>query len=169
MIWMRGRLGYATFIRLYSVVLSAFLISSISIASAPAAEKTVIKDASQKSKLLGKHMLSLQWLLFEDGKYGSATVVEKDGLLRLTGDQRSKGKDGGYLKIDGNITEVATSSFKFNGEIKTSVKSINNGKECLRNGPMNFLARGKRKYWRLQEMDSPCSEVTDYVDLYFKK
>lgn len=136
-------------------------------APAWAAIKTVFKDPSQKTKLMGKHMLSLQWLQYNDDLYGTATVTEKNGLLHLSGEQRSKRKDVGYLKVDGTITEVGKTSFKFNGEIKTSVKSINNGDECLRTGEMNFLIKGKRKYWRLQEMKSPCSEVTDYVDLYF--
>jgi hypothetical protein len=130
-------------------------------------QKTVFKDATQRSKILGKHMLSLQWLQFEKNMYGSATVTDKGGVLYLKGEQRSSAKDGGYLKVDGRITEVSKNAFKFNGTIKTSVKSINNGEECLRQGDMNFLAKGARKYWRLQEMDSPCSEVTDYVDLYF--
>jgi len=139
-------------------------------ASLPAqcAEKTVYKDPSKKGKLVGKHMLSLQWLQYNENMYGSATIEDKGGTLYLKGEQKSNKKDVGYLKVDGIITEVGANSFKFNGEIKTSVKSINNGEECMRSGVMNFLAKGKRKYWRLQEMQSPCSDVTDYVDVYFK-
>lgn len=128
---------------------------------------TNFKDPSQKKKLLGKHMLSLQWLQYDGGMYGSALISEKNGVLYLAGEQRGSGKAAGYLKINGRITEVGKNSFKFNGQIKTSVSHINNGEECVRNGDMNFLTKGKRKYWRLQEMASPCSNVTDYVDLYF--
>lgn len=133
-----------------------------------AAEKTVFKDQAQRSKLTGKHMLSLQWLQFTNNMYGNATVTDKDGVLLLKGEQRLKGKDKGYLTLDGRITEVSSHAFRFNGKIASSVSHINDGKECLRSGDFNFVAKGGRKYWRLQEMQSPCSEVTDYVDLYFK-
>lgn len=136
-------------------------------ANAETIAKTVIKAPAQKSKILGKHMLSLQWLQFAKCEYGSATVTEKNGVLWLKGEQTHKGKDGGYLKIDGRITELNSNSFRFNGKVLTSVSHINNGDECVREGDFNFLAKGKRKYWRMQEMNSPCSEVTDYVDLYF--
>ncbi len=142
--------------------------SSIAPVMADTVTKTEFKDPSQKSKLLGKHMLSLQWLQFTNNEFGSATVTDKNGLLVLKGEQQHKGKGGGYLKIDGRITEVTANAFKFNGKILTSVEHINDGQECVREGDMTFLAKGKRKYWRLQEMKSPCSEVTDYVDVYFK-
>lgn len=129
--------------------------------------KTVWKDKTQRAKLIGKHMVSLQWLQFEKAMYGTANVEDKGGVLYLKGEQIAKGKVKGYLKVDGRITEVNKNSFKFNGTIKTSVSHINNGDECLREGDMNFVAKGARKYWRLQEMASPCSEVTDYVDVYF--
>lgn len=136
--------------------------------SSVAADKTIFKDNGQRSKLIGKHMLSLQWLQFMNNMYGSATVTDKDGVLLLKGEQRAKGKEKGYVTVDGRITEVSSHAFKFNGKIATSVSHINDGKECVRSGDMNFVAKGGRKYWRLQEMQSPCSEVTDYVDLYFK-
>jgi hypothetical protein len=37
-----------------------------------------------------------------------------------------------------------------------------------RTGEMTFRVTGKRKYWRLMEMDNPCEGVTDYVDIYFR-
>lgn len=113
-------------------------------------------------------MLSLQWLQFANNKYGSANIVEKDGVLLLKGEQRLAGKENGYLTIEGRITEASNQAFKFNGKIVTSVSHINDGKECVREGDFNFLAKGNRKYWRLQEMLSPCSTVTDYIDLYFR-
>lgn len=131
------------------------------------AAPATIKDAAQKKKLLGKHMLSLQWLLFDKPKYGTATVTEKDGVLYLKGEQIAGGKDKDYLKVDGIITEVGPKSFKFKGKIICRVHYNNDGKECIRDGDMTFIITGKRKYWRLQEMKCPQCEVTDYVDLYF--
>ncbi|MDZ4836862.1 MAG: hypothetical protein SGJ27_24030 [Candidatus Melainabacteria bacterium] len=141
--------------------------ASIAPSRAETVTKTTFQNPSLKSKILGKHMLSLQWLQFTNNEFGSALVTDKNGMLMLKGEQQHKGKGGGYLKVDGRITEVNANSFKFNGKILTQVETIADGKECVREGDMTFLAKGKRKYWRLQEMKSPCSEVTDYVDLYF--
>lgn len=44
----------------------------------------------------------------------------------------------------------------------------NNGAPCKRDGTMTFAITGKRKYWRLQEMQSPCDETTDYVDIFLR-
>jgi hypothetical protein len=38
----------------------------------------------------------------------------------------------------------------------------------MRQGDFTFKVTGKRKYWRMQEMDNPCDEATDYVDIYYK-
>lgn len=148
----------------------AFLISTHStLAETPstAAVKTAIGDPIQKKKLLGKHMLSLQWISWD--KFGTATVSEKNGLLHIKGEQKGqeKGKEADFVKIDGDITAVNKTNFKFKGKIETRVSHINDGKVCLRDGDMTFSIKGKRKYWRLDEMDNPCDKVTDYVDVYF--
>lgn len=152
----------------FVLIFASFLILGSSFAPLRAENqaKTLVKDAATKKKLLGKHMLSLQWISWE--KFGSATVTEQNGLLTIKGEQRSKSKDPDWLTIDGVITEVASGQFKFKGKIETRVSHINEGKPCLREGEMNFAVKGKRKYWRLKEMDNPCDHVTDYVDIYFK-
>jgi hypothetical protein len=33
---------------------------------------------------------------------------------------------------------------------------------------MVFKITEKRKYWRLQEMQSPCDTATDYVDIFMR-
>lgn len=150
-----------------TLVLAMVLIQTMtppsSLSAFASTEKTLIKDQTAKKKLLGKHMLSLQWISWK--KFGNATVTEKDGVLSLKGQQT--GKDGDFLKVEGKITAVEKDSFKFNGRIETKVSHINKGKACLREGDMSFVIKGKRKYWRLKEMDNPCDGVTDYVDLYF--
>ena len=40
------------------------------------------------------------------------------------------------------------------------------GRRCERNGDFEFRATGKRKYWRLQQMEA-CGGLTDYVDVYY--
>lgn len=128
--------------------------------------KTVVKDAKAKQMLLGKHKLSLQWIDWYKF-FGTANVTEKNGVLYLKGEQKQKnGSD--FLRITGIITKVEAKSFTFVGKIETSVSHINDGEVCLREGEMTFRITGKRKYWRLMQMNNPCSDVTDYVDIFFR-
>ncbi len=127
---------------------------------------TVVKDEAAKAKLLGTHKLSLQWISWD--YFGTATAVEKDGLITLKGEQRAKtGSDS--VVLDGVVTEIDKNSFRFNGSIVTKVSFINGGEACVRQGNFTFRITGSRKYWRLKEMDSPCGPETDYVDIYFRK
>jgi hypothetical protein len=139
-------------------------------------EKTVIRDQNQKRMLLGVHRLSLQWISWE--KFGKVKVTESGGTLFVKGEQRGpsyaddprmqasqpEGED--YLKIDGIVTELGSKQFKFHGKIVTRVAHINGGKECKRNGNFTFAKRDHPGYWRMQEIDNPCDEAADYVDIY---
>ncbi len=134
--------------------------------SAAAQEKTKITSAYAKQMLIGRHMLSLQWISWKE--FGRADVTQKQGVLYLKGEQKGR-KTNDFLKIDGVITQISRYEFKFKGTITTKVSYINDGNPCVREGEMTFAITGKRKYWRLQEMDSPCGVETDYVDIYFKR
>ncbi len=115
--------------------------------------------------LLGKHLLSLQWISWD--RFGTATVVNRRGVYYLKGEQKQRGGSD-YLKVDGAITEINAKNFKFDGAIEMRISHNNSGAPCRREGEMTFAVTGKRKYWRLQEMDNPCDGVTDYVDIYFR-
>ena len=128
-------------------------------------DKTVVNSAAAKTMLLGKHKLSLQWISWD--YFGTATVTDNGGVFRLKGEQKSK-EDSDYLKIDGTVTRIDAKEFTFDGEITMQISHINNGEPCKRTGEMTFRITGKRKYWRLQEMKSPCDVTTDYVDIFFK-
>mgnify|MGYP000362541710 CR=1 FL=1 len=144
-------------------LLCLFFISLFAF-SLSAQPKTVIKDKAAKTKLLGKHRLSLQWISWD--YFGQAIVTEKNGVLYLKGEQKSrKGDDS--VKIDGLITSVEAKSFTFTGTIITKVSHNNDGKPCTREGELTFAIKGNRRYWRLQQMQSPCGVETDYVDIYF--
>ena len=131
-----------------------------------AQEKTVAGDADAKKMLLGKHLLSLQWISWD--YFGTATITHKAGVLHLKGEQKQQGGSD-FVKIDGTITSVDKKEFKFDGTIIMQISHINGGEPCTRSGEMTFAVTGKRKYWRLQEMTNPCDEATDYVDIYFRK
>ena len=142
------------------IIVTAAFSSTIS-----AQEKTVVKDANARKMLLGKHLLSLQWISWD--YFGAANIVNQKGVYYLKGEQKQrKGTD--YVKVDGTITEINAKDFKFNGVIEMRISHINNGEPCKREGEITFAATKNRKYWRLQEMDNPCDGVTDYVDIYFR-
>lgn len=132
--------------------------------------------SAAERKIVGKHMLSLQWISWN--YFGSVTIKrEADGTLSCKGEQLARNcKDaeegcktnGDYVKLDGIIDIVDASHLVFVGEIRTKIFHINNGQEVLREGAFHFDATGNRKYWRLQEMRNPVDECVDYVDIYFK-
>ena len=128
-------------------------------------EKTVVNDAAAAEKLLGRHMLSLQWISWDH--FGTATVTNRSGVCRIKGEQKGRGNTDS-LTIDGVITSIDEKEFLFDGKIETQVNHINGGAPCKREGEFAFRITGKRKYWRLMQMDNPCDPVTDYVDIYFK-
>lgn len=143
----------------------ALLITLVFCVPVSAQQKTVVKDAKAKAMLLGKHKLSLQWISWD--YFGTANVTQKGGVFYLKGEQKSReGND--YVKVNGTITTIDKTLFTFNGTILTRINHINNGAECKREGNMTFRITGKRRYWRLMEMDNPCDGVTDYVDIFFR-
>ncbi|MGI8638684.1 MAG: hypothetical protein ACR2MG_01845 [Pyrinomonadaceae bacterium] len=151
---------------MFKKIIYACLLLSIAFSfSVSAQQKTVVNNANAKTMLLGKHKVSLQWISWD--YFGTATVTNEHGVFYLKGEQKAK-KDSDYLKIDGIITKINAKEFTFEGEIVMRVSHINNGEPCTRTGEMTFLITGKRKYWRLQEMKSPCDITTDYVDIYFR-
>ena len=123
------------------------------------------KKAESEQKLLGKHMFSLQWILFEKKpKYGTAAITRKETGLYIDARQEV---NGNYVTLTGDLTVVGPKEFTVTGELITRVSHINNGNACPRQGTFTFKATGARKYWRLQEMENPCDKVVDYVDVYF--
>ncbi len=63
--------------------LFAWLLASGSILSAP--ENTIVHDPAAAQALEGDHRFSLQWISWE--KFGSVTIANEDGLLRIRGHQ----------------------------------------------------------------------------------
>ena len=128
-------------------------------------ERTQVNDAAAAKMLLGRHMLSLQWISWDH--FGSAVVTKRDGVYSIKGEQKGRGNTD-FLSVDGVIKSIDEKEFVFDGTIVTQVSHINGGEPCTREGEFIFKITGKRKYWRLQQMDNPCDPVTDYVDVYFR-
>jgi hypothetical protein len=127
-------------------------------------------NAAAKAKLVGEHALTLQWLGWGDlAQAGRLVVKDRGKTLSAEGEQLGRGENqGDYLKMSGTIVSASQDGFVFEGEILIRVHHNANGEECKRSGTFTFKTRAGRKYWRLQEMDSPCDGVTDYVDVYFR-
>lgn len=143
------------------------LILSAAVSEAAAQDRTVIRDRKAAAMLLGKHKISLQWISWD--YFGTATVTNSRGVYRIKGEQKGRGAEkGAYLRIDGLIRSISAKEFIFDGTIETRVSHLNGGEPCKREGEMTFAITGKRKYWRLQQMQNPCDAVTDYVDIYFR-
>ena len=135
--------------------------------SAFAQEKTIVNDSAAKAVLLGRHKLSLQWISWD--YFGTATVTKSMGVLSIKGEQHGRGRGNtDFLTIEGMIVSIDKNQFILEGTITTQISHINGGKPCKRSGDFTFKITGKRKYWRMQEMDKPCDEATDYVDVYFR-
>lgn len=165
--------------RIPPLALSCALLWAVApLATAPAADNPPAArgasanglDAAARARLVGEHLITLQWLGFGDlSGAGRATVSDAGDHLALRGEQRGSGENAGdYLRIDGRIVSASRDGFVFEGEILTRVHHIADGAECRREGRFTFLTRAGRRYWRLQEMDNPCDGVTDYVDVYFR-
>lgn len=131
-----------------------------------AQERTKINDKAAASKLLGRHLLSLQWVSWD--YFGRATVTNKRGVYHLKGEQEGRGNTD-FVRVEGVITRIDAKEFWLDGKVTTQVSHINDGKPCVRDGEdIVFRITGKRKYWRMAEIDNPCDAVADYVDIYFR-
>ncbi|KAA2238998.1 hypothetical protein F0L74_22555 [Chitinophaga agrisoli] len=124
------------------------------------------KATDPKQLREGAHNFSLQWIGWENP--GKVQITHKSGdLYFVTGEQRSADK-ADFVTISGTLKVLSAQELLFEGTIQTRYSDINNGQVCDKTGTYHFLAKGERKYWRLQEMDN-CggNSVVDYVDIFF--
>lgn len=123
-------------------------------------------DESAAELLLGHHRMALQWVSWDGSEFGDAWVTNRDGTYYVRGWQQ---KDGSFVDIDGRVLAVESKQFTFIGKVTVRYPSNDEDKPCTRDGMMTFRISGKRRYWRLKEMENPCySEKTaDYVDIFF--
>ena len=146
------------------IILGAAILLAVAFDTS-AQERTIINDAAAAKMLLGTHKLSLQWISWD--YFGTATVTNKAAVYSIKGSQKGR-SNSDFLTIEGIIVSIDAKQFVFEGNITMQVSHINRGKPCTRQGDFTFKITGKRKYWRMQEMDKPCDEATDYVDIYFR-
>lgn len=124
--------------------------------------KTQILDKNLKKAILGNHKCSLQWISWSN--LGKLSVVDNDGTFFVTGKQEDK-KTGNYLTINGRFLSINKDELLLLGEVITKVDHIAGGKPCKKEGLLTFKKTGGRNFWRMQEMNNECDQVTDYVDI----
>ena len=143
------------------------VLTVIAAVGAFAQERTELRDRAASAMLLGTHRLSLQWISWD--YFGTATVRNARGTYRMTGQQKGRGSSASdLLTVDGWIVSVDAKEFVFRGKIVTKISHINGGEPCVRDGEFIFRITGKRRYWRMQQIDNPCDQAADYVDIYFR-
>ena len=153
------------------------------------AKKTYVKKTTKTTKatktstavdydklLVGDHMFSSQWISWK--KFGKVTITKTDtpNVYKITGKQDGAtcsddqdGRDNGdYLTIEGTLTPVSKTELIFEGKIVQKAYCVDEGEPCPREGKFTFKATDGRRYWRLQEMRSPCDNCVDYIDIFFK-
>jgi hypothetical protein len=128
------------------------------------AGRTIVTDPAALARLQRNSGVTLQWISFESPARGHVRLTREGGLYRLRGEQRSR-RDSGRLTLDGVVTAIGPRSFRFEGRIVIT-DAPDRGRECVRDGGFDFLVTGRRRYWRLQQMEV-CDGLTDYVDIYF--
>ncbi len=151
---------------LKKIIFAGLLILVSQRVSVFAQDKTIVNSESAKKMLLGKHRFALQWISWD--YFGTALVTDKKGVLYLKGEQKGRGASGDFLTIDGTLTQIDEKEFTFSGKIVTKVTHLNEGKPCPREGEMTFAITKNRRYWRLRDMQNPCEDVLDYVDVFFR-
>ena len=137
------------------------LVCSVTAAAQPA--PTRVEDRAALVRLRGNTGLSLQWISWEPRARGEVRVLERNGVVHLSGAQAARGT--GRVTLDGDVLAIGAREFIFKGRIVIT-DAPDPGRACVRDGTFTFRATGTRRYWRLQQMEQ-CDGLTDYVDIYF--
>lgn len=132
--------------------------------AAAEAQRTIVNDGAALARLRRNSGVTLQWISFESPARGHVRVSDVAGRLHLTGSQAARG-GAGRLELDGEVIEIGPRSFTFRGRIAIT-DTPDPGRACIRDGTYEFRITGRRRYWRLQQMEQ-CDGLTDYVDIYF--
>ncbi|EFF74725.1 MAG: hypothetical protein ACN6P8_07935 [Achromobacter piechaudii] len=122
--------------------------------------KTEIRNQAAYERLLNNSGVTLQWLW--SAQRGKLNATDENDVVRIDGTQANF---EGTLKIKGEVVSIDADRFTFRGTIMI-LDAPDKGRRCERTGDYEFRATGKRKYWRLQQMEA-CGGLTDYVDIYY--
>ena len=140
-------------------VLALLLVAA---AAPEAGSPTIIADPAALARLRNNQGITLQWIDWDHrGRLRVSDLAER---VHLSGGQQAR-RGAGRLTLDGDVVEIGPRSFTFRGRIAIS-DTPDPGRDCVRDGTYEFRITGRRRYWRLQQMEQ-CDGLTDYVDIYF--
>lgn len=145
----------------FTLAVAASLATTAPLA-ASATQGTQVNDAAMLERLRRNSGLTLQWISFESSERGHVRVSDADGFVHLNGAQRH---GEASVELDGDVTRIERDRFFFRGRIAIR-NAPDPGRDCLRDGELEFRITQNRRYWRLQQMEQ-CDGLTDYVDIYF--
>jgi len=128
----------------------------------PWQQPTRILDTAAGQRLLRNKGVTLQWI--DWNTRGTATVTEAAGIWHLRAAQAQPGGPG-RLFLDGDIAEIGTDYFTFEGRIRIA-ETPDPGRLCDKTKTWHFAVTQNRPYWRLREFEW-CDGLTDYIDIYF--
>jgi len=123
-------------------------------------QKTQINNQAAYERLLNNSGVTLQWLW--SAQRGKMNAIDDNDVVRIDGTQANF---EGTLKVKGEIVSIDSDRFVLRGTILI-LDAPDKGRRCERTGDYEFKATGKRKYWRLQQMEA-CGGLTDYVDIFY--
>ncbi|MDA0147108.1 hypothetical protein [Vibrio sp. LaRot3] len=126
-------------------------------------------DAFIDRAILGSHPFTLQWINDANAlKPGEIIFVRDGNEIIAKGYQEEPVSNGvNFMEFEGKVKVINPRELRITGSLITRVDHIAGGEALLREGEFIFKAHGQRQYWRMQNMR--VHEVTDYVDIHFKK
>ena len=148
------------------LIISLLIIGCQSVAPDSQVQTTVIHDKQEAELLRGRHLFtdrgslgSTQQLAFY--KYlDTVKITNDDGVYRINGKHEryyNSGppkllERGGYIKIDGVITEIRDKAFVFQGDFKQKLLNVYKGPghlKCHNTGPITFV---RQNHWPAKDI-----------------
>lgn len=132
----------------------------------PEAEQNTIANAWG---LEGTRKLHLQWLK-EPGMLNILPNPDREGTFHVKGGIAAA-SGGDYLYIEGLLEPSPEGRLLFWGSIESRISFLNEGQSCIKSSsadqPLTFLRKGRRPFFRLQEMAN-CGGMNqnDFIDIY---
>lgn len=120
-----------------------------------------------RSKFIGVHKITLQWLQNLDrDNAGKMTVTDTDGKLLVDGYQEEmNNRQKNFMRLKGEMFLIDEKTLLFNGKIEIRVDYTDKGNTSVREGYYIFKKMGKRKYFRMQNGRDVFDQV-EYIDIY---
>ena len=156
----------------YGLVLltSLLIIGCQSVAPDSQVQKTVIHDKQEAKLLRGRHLFTDRGMLSSGSKLSGYRYLDLVNIRNDNGTYRVSGKheiywrngppklleSGGYIKIDGVITEINKKSFLFEGKmIEKKISHQKNADDylkCRNSGPVKFIRKKDRATYMISEL-----------------